>query len=193
MVGSAALTLAVGLVTALGSGTAFATKHKGSIPTGTVSCTSITGTVTFKPPLTLTGTSPETASSKTTFSGCTASNKSVTVTGGTSKAPVAVSSNSCTGLEGGGSSTAAISFDIAWSPKTAGKTVISFSGDTETNSSSGDAGFNLTGGTAVGSFAETNKATGVAYTNETETALGAACSSSKGLASITIASGTLNA
>jgi len=185
--GAAALTIAAGLLTVLDSGAAFAKKEKGSAPSGTVSCSKVTGSVTFDPPLTASGgSSSETTKVKVTVSDCTASS-GVTVTKGTGTSSSSSSSNACTSLES--PPTSPESFLVKWSPKSDGSTAVSYTGRTTVTSSSGDAGFELTGGTSSGSFAATG-VTATSYTNETTAQITSMCTSKSGLKKLDITSGS---
>ena len=90
---AAALPLAL---IAVGSGTASASsKFSGNAP-GTVSCTGVTGTVSFRPPLTL-ESGGTTVKAKGDISGCHASNPSVSITLGKFKAAITSSGSRCAG------------------------------------------------------------------------------------------------
>lgn len=185
MIGVGALTVGLGLVTVLGSGAASA---KGSPPTGTVTCTGVTGTTTFNPPLTNSGTSAENGKQKITFTSCTSSS-GVTVTKGAATGTISQATNSCGGLAGG--SGTGFTFEIKWAPGKVGKSVVSFSSETPSSDSSGDEGFSLSGGSVTGSFAGSETASGTAYTNQTATQLASECGSSGGLKTLTITSGSI--
>ena len=165
------------------------------VATGTVTCSAITGAVSFSPPLTTKGGSAETSSINVTSTGCTPSGSNVTsVTKGVGTATLSNTSNNCTGLL----NAQPLTITIRWSPSTIKPTVVKFSSYAVTEVSGGKGAFDLPGtkGTAsvTGSFAGSDGGAGstsVAVSNETATQLLAGCGSSAGLVSIPVASGTL--
>ncbi len=184
---------------AVGSGAASASsKFSGSAP-GTVSCTGVTGTVSFKPPLKLTS-GGTTVKAKGVISGCHGSNPSVSITDGKFKAAITSSGTGCAGLAGG---TTSETFTIKWKGDYAGtkakftESTVVVKGSTIVTNGAGDEGFELpdpshepNGATTTGSFATVSSAESFAYTNETAGAFSAACGS--GIKKVTIASGSLN-
>jgi len=161
---------------------------------GGLSCTTITGSLTFSPPLTTKGVSPESTAIALTATGCTTEGSNVTnVTGGSGSATITSPTNSCTGLL----NSRAIKIDLAWTPPTIRQSVLTFSGYAGA-SSSGNEGFTLpnAGGTAkvTGSFAGSDHGAGstaATFSNQTGMQLLTACGSSSGLTSLQVTSGTL--
>jgi len=189
MLAAGALALPLVTVVALGSTTAGASSRTGTTGTGTVSCTKIKGTITFKPPLTNTGTATENTTVKITVSGCT---------GGTPKPKkgsvkedisTATSTNSCLSLNNSSPET----LNVKWSPASIAGTTTSFSGYMAGSNMAGDEGFVLPNsggtGTATGSY-PTGSATASAYSNETESQITAACGTTAGLKKLKVTSGS---
>lgn len=168
--------------------------------TGTLTCTKITGSVTFTPPLkgTTKNTNSETQKYSLTTTGCKTSGGSNihSVTKGVVSQTIHTTDTSCNGLNYGSGS--GFNFTAVWtSTPAAANSVIAFSGDTPVVVS-GKAGFKFPnpGGTAAvsGSFPGTNagatsRAEGI--TAQTPTALLAPCSTATGLKSIKIVKGSL--
>ena len=101
---------------AVGSGAASASsKFSGNAP-GTVSCSGVSGSVSFKPPLTLTGGGTS-VKAKGVINACHASNPSVSITDGKFKASITSSGQGCAGLASG---TSAETFTIKWKGDYAG-------------------------------------------------------------------------
>jgi len=184
---------------AVGSGAASASsKFSGNAP-GTISCSGVTGSVSFKPPLTLTsgGTSVK---AKGDISGCHASNSNVSITLGKFKAAITSSGSGCAGLASG---TTQETFTIKWKGDYAGskakfsESTVVVKGSTIVTNGAGDEGFELPdpshepgGATATGSFATVSSTESYAYTNETASQFSAACG--QGIKKVTLASGQLN-
>ncbi len=166
-----------------------------TLATGAVTCTDITGALTFSPPLTTKGGSAESTAIALTASGCTTNGSNVpTVTRGSESATLTSDTNSCTGLL----MSRALTVNIAWTPSTIRPSVLTFSGYGGTSGSSGEEGFalpNAGGGAKVtGSFAGADHGAGstaTAVSAQTATQLLAACGSSAGLTSIQVSSGTV--
>ena len=166
----------------------------GTVAAGTVSCTNVTGTVTFTPPLSNSGTSPETTKISLTASGCTTAGSGASpVTGATASATIQSPTNGCVAL----TTSKPVAVAVAWSPSSVHASVASFSGYAVVTQG-GDIGFGLpgTGGSATvaGSFAGTDhgaKSTAATYSNLTSTELLTACGTPAGVSSLTIASGTV--
>ena len=166
------------------------------VATGTITCGDITGTVSFSPPLTATGTSAERASISLTATGCTiggGSNASH-VGNGKINSSLSVPSNACGNLL----NPQPISVDVAWTPASIHPSSIKVSGYSIGASPSGGGGFTLpnNGGTTqvAGSFAGSDRgasSTAAIYSDEGAGQLVAACGSAAGLASITVSSGHL--
>ena len=161
---------------------------------GTVSCRSVTGSVSFSPPLTAKGTSPETSTIAVSASRCTVSGSNVNrVEGASASATLMSATNACQGLL----TSQALTFTVHWSPSIIRPTVLHYSGYT-VSVSAGKGAFTLpdAGGTAsvTGSFAGSDHGAGssaLAVADESATGLVSACGSSTGLASIPVTSGTL--
>lgn len=181
--------------TVVGVGAAWA----GINGTGSVSCTKITGTVKFNPPIKgfTKNSNSETQSFTLTATGCKTSTGSniKTVTKGTVSKSIKTTDTSCIGLAGG--STSSYAFPVNWtsSPAANASTVDFIGFKIVTQSGTKDEGFSLpkTAGQAsvAGSFAGSDKgktSVAVAYSNETSTQLANACKT--GVSSLTIASGT---
>lgn len=175
------------------------TKFSGNTP-GTVSCTSITGKVSFKPPLKLT-TGGTTIKAKGAFSGCHGTNPAVSITSGKFKA--AITGGATQGCAGLASGTSSETFTVKWKgdyngtkAKFTASTIV-VKGSTIVTNGASDEGFELPnpshepGGTTVtGSFAATSSSESYAYTTETASAFSAACGS--GIHSVDLGSGSLN-
>jgi hypothetical protein len=178
-----------------GGGVASAKGTSGAVAQpGTVSCSKITGVISFNPPLTLTGTATENTTIKITVKGCSVQGGSVKPKKGTVDADIsnASSTNGCTSLETSQPET----LTVTWAPGSKiAPTTASFSGYAVASNAKGDEGFSLpnSGGTgaAVGSYAQASGVTATAFSNETSNALATACESSGGLSSLKITSGAL--
>jgi hypothetical protein len=190
---ASALALPLTLVAVLNVGAGVASAKGAPInQPGTVSCSEISGTITFNPPLTLTGSSTENAKVDITVKKCSVSGGTVKPKKGVVDEPLATGTNNCASLE----NSMAETLTIDWAPASKiNPTTASFSGYTTGTNSKQDEGFILpnSGGTgsAVGSYAQASGVTAAAYTNETETQLTAACSGA-GISSLKITSGTIN-
>ncbi|HLN44038.1 MAG TPA: hypothetical protein VK215_16385 [Acidimicrobiales bacterium] len=184
---------------AVGSGVASAgSGFSGNAP-GTVSCSGVSGSVSFKPPLTLTGGGTS-VKAKGVISGCHASNPSVSITDGKFKAAITSSGSGCAGLAGG---TTSETFTIKWKGDFGGSkakftsTTVVVKGSTIVTNGAGDEGFELpnpsnepNGATATGSFGTVSSSESFAYTNETAGQFSSACGT--GIKKVTLASGQLN-
>lgn len=155
--------------------------------TGTVTCTTISGTIKFNPALKTTGPfTTEQASIAVKIGGCS---------GGTPNPTKGIvkenlnpgTSNDCTSL----ATSAAEMLSVKWAGKL-NPSVTAFSGYTTGTNGSGDAGFILPNsggtGTTTGSFAGSG-AHAAAYSNMTEAQILAACGSPSGLKSLKVTSG----
>jgi len=166
------------------------------VATGAVTCTGVTGMLTFSPPLTTKGAGAESTGISLKAAGCTTKGSNVAaVAGATATATISSPTSSCTGLL----NSRVLTIDITWSPATIHQSVLTFTGYGGTTSSSGGLGFTLpkVGDTAkvIGSFAGSDHgagSTGQAFSGQTGTQLLTACGSSAGLASIQVTSGTLD-
>lgn len=192
----ASLAVPTGLVVALPSGSAFAANPPAP---GTITCTHVSGTVTFTPPLTLAGNAnSEVTKVRTTSTGCTVS-KGTAPTKGVSNSTITKTTtnntaNSCTGLQ----TSVPVTEHVVWThtPLIANSTV-NFSGlMPATEAGSMDAGFKLpdTGGTAsvTGSYpgADHGKtSTATVFTTMTAGQIVTVCQSTAGLASLKIDAG----
>src|SRR3974377_653449 len=95
VMGASALAIAVGMMTVLEAGPAFAGGQVNG--TGKLSCNSVKGTISFAPALTSAGgASSESVKIKVTVSGCSGGPPNPTK--GTSTGTITTSSNSCTAL-----------------------------------------------------------------------------------------------
>jgi hypothetical protein len=165
----------------------------GTVATGRVTCTTVTGSATFNPPLTLVGSSPETLKIALHASDCTTSQSNVAqVTGATAQATSKSGTNGCESL----AMTRALSVTVHWTPSTITPSVVSFSGFSPGESATGALGFTFPGSDSTakttGSFAGSDNgasSTAAAYTAQGTTQLVAACSTPAGIASIPISSG----
>ena len=163
---------------------------------GSLTCTGISGSVKFKPPLTLTagGTS---VSAKGDLSGCTGTGGESGVTG-KFKATIASTGTGCAGLAGGTSEEV---FTVKWKGDLNGAkakfnpSTITVHGSTIVTNSHSDEGFELpapghAATVTTGSFAGSTSVESYAYTTETAAAFSAACG--PGIKSVTIGSGSIN-
>jgi hypothetical protein len=191
---SIAVIIALSLAPLGGSPAVGATKHpKVVVATGGVTCTKITGSITYHPAVRHVGTSAETQVFSFKASHCTTTHSNVKhVTGGSVTAVLHRPTNSCVDLLSSEPSAGT----GQWTPKTIHSTSATFSGYTPVTNSHGDAGFTIpnTGGTArvKGSFAGANHgATSRAtiYINMTTSQFVAACKSAAGLSRQSIISG----
>jgi hypothetical protein len=168
---------------------------------GTITCTHVSGKVTFTPPLTLSGNSnTETTKTRTVFTHCHVSTGTAPTKGVTAstiiKTTTNMTANSCAAL----GASMPVTEKVVWThTPTIANSTVKFSGDMgATEPTSMDAGFTLpnTGGTAsvTGSYPGTDHgatSSSTVYTNMTGTAIGAACASATGLASLTLDAGTI--
>ena len=161
---------------------------------GKVTCSKITGSITFNPPLTLSGTSTENTTVKITVKGCSVSGGTVKPKKGTVDKDIstASSTNSCSSLGNSQPET----LTVIWAPGSKiAPTTASFSGYAVATNGKGDEGFSLpdSGGTGstAGSYAQASGVTAQAFSNETSSQLAAACAAPSGLASLKITSGSI--
>lgn len=163
--------------------------------TGAITCTHLAGRLTFLPPLRDKGTVTEVTTISLQASGCTTSGSNVPdVTGSVASGTITSPTNSCTGLL----TSRALSIHITWAPSTIRASVLTFSGYRGASSVSGGEGFALpnAGGTAkvTGSFSGSDQgaaSSAETYSDQTATQLLTACSSSAGLTSLAVTSGTV--
>jgi hypothetical protein len=191
LLSAAALLIPTAMVVGIGASAAYA----GSIvANGTITCTGIAGTITFKPPLKLTGPATDTTTIKVTLSKCkTTGNTNLkpgTITGSTTHVTKTTKGKGCSGL----GTSMAETLPGTWkdsNKQSIAATTTAFSGYMAGSNSKGDEGFVLpnTGGTgtSTGSFATTSAAAAV-YSNQTAKQIATACK--KGLAKLTLTSGS---
>ncbi len=178
-----------------GSSSTTTTAPPPKIATGTVVCSNVTGALTFSPPLTTKGTSPESTMISLRAAGCVTQGSNVhAVASGQGSATISGTTNSCTNLL----NPRALTVNITWAPSTVRPTVLMFSGYAAATGPSNGEGFTLPQpkGTAkvTGSFAGSDQgaaSTAATFSGDTATQLLAACGSSAGLASIQITSGNV--
>ncbi len=164
------LGLVAGLATSCSSSPHVATVV---VATGGVTCNSITGALTFTPPLTTKGGSAESTAITLNATGCATSGSNVSkVTRGTASATITDTSNACTGLL----NSRPITVNITWTPATIHPSVLTFSGYAGSTGSGGDLGFTLpkSGDTAkvIGSFPGADHGAGstsTAFSNQSGT------------------------
>jgi len=164
-------------------------------PAATISCTGLTATITFTPPLVPTTSSAgyskkdTTTISGETISGCTTSPAS-SVTGSTSATatiPPGKSGNTCAGF-GAAAAKSKFTFVTNWN-NSGGTSTAKFKGSTVTTS---PPGFALTKGKVSGAYAS-KAATVQANLNSASTANFAACEGGSGTVStLTISGGTFS-
>lgn len=182
-----------GLVAACSSGSSSSTTTTlTKLATGKVTCTGITGTIAFVPPLTNSGSKAEITHVTLTASGCsTAGSNVATLTSGRGSATITDSTNSCAGI----TTSKPVKVTVVWTPATVRPTVVSFSGYKVAANASGEYGFTLpdTGGSATvtGSFAGPT-ASAATYSNSTAAQIAAACGSSAGLTTLSLSSGSFS-
>ena len=167
----------------------------GATATGTVTCTDVTGGITFHPPLVKAGTSPESTSIVLTVSGCTTSGSTANqVASANATGVIRGANNSCTGLL----TSMPITVTFAWSPNSIHPSAVAFSGFALPTDGAGHLGFALPdkGGTSrvAGSFgggAGGASSSGSVHSPLTAAQLQATCDTSAGLTSVTFANGTV--
>ncbi len=153
--------------------------------TGTYSCTKITGTISFKPALLLTGTSStETVTIKATSTGCTGGTPGVTKNTGTeTKKTTGTDENACGTL----STPSSAKLKIAY---TNGASASTLTGMTSTGTSgSGKSEFIINPAKVTGSYATTTGSI-TAVLSDSESQILALCNRKTGVTSLKIASGT---
>lgn len=173
---------------------ASASKSKVTVATGAVSCSTVTGSITYNPPVHHVGTTAETQIFTFVASHCTTSQSNVKhVVSGTVTVAIHRPSNSCISLL----STHLSSSTGTWRPSSIHSTTASFSGYDFVYSAVGDVGFTAPnpGGTArvTGSFAGKDhgaRSSVTAYTNMTPSHFEAGCLSPSGISRQTIVSGS---
>jgi len=176
-----------------GTEVAATTEPSGSQP-GTVSCSDVSGTVTFSPPLVDGGTSSEVVLAQVALSGCVGADGATTPDSGYGTVSLVSPTNDCSSLESGGE-VVSTPLAVGWSPGALGTSSVVFPGFSL--SSNGEAGISLGGeGTTVsGSYPGDDQGastTASGFSSMSLDQIGAACSSSDGLDSLTIDGGSLN-
>ncbi len=176
--------LPLGLLVSLSTtGTASATTAK-----GTVSCSSLAATITFKPPLLPQGTSPEKSTIKPiTLGGCVSNGTSVTIAKATATLTV-VGTNSCATFASNVGSDS-LSLVVKWSGVSATK--VSFMAGT-LGVNSDDSGFVASGGKATGSYKTAAASFSADMSTANQSQLVPCIAGSGSLASIQIVSGSAN-
>jgi len=165
------------------------------VATGSVTCSNVTGSVSFSPPLTMSGGSAEHITIALTTNGCTTSGSNIpTLAKGSVATTISMATNACSSLL----SPQPVTVTETWIPATIHQSVVSYSGYKIGLSPSGGGGFTLpnSGGTAkvVGSFAGSDHGSGstaALYSTESATELLTACGSDAGLASLPVTSGSV--
>jgi len=167
----------------------------GAVAAGSVTCTNVTGTITFTPPLSNTPTGPETTRLSLTATGCTTAGSSGTqVTSGTATATIQSSTNGCVSLL----TSKPVVVAVAWSPSSIHASVASFGGYAIVTGAAQHTGFglpNAKGSVSVaGSFAGADngaKSTASTYSDLTSVQLLTACGTAAGLPQLAIANGSV--
>jgi hypothetical protein len=164
----------------------------------TISCTGVTATITFSPPLVPTKKSPgyskddTTTISNETVTGCTTSSgPAVTAAlSATASVPPGTKGNTCSGFAAAAKKSK-FTFVTNWNDN-GGTSTANFKGSTVITSP--QPGFQLSKGTVTGAFAEKKKATVQAFLDGPSTATFAACEGGTGnVTTLTIGSGNLSA
>lgn len=162
------------------------------IQPGTVTCSQVTGRVSFEPPLVEGGTASEAATLALTIKGCVAAGggTSPTVAHGAGELPMA--SNTCTNLAS--RTKAGLDIVISWRPTTDGSTTLSFPGFTPTTGSS--LGLHMGGRhtRVTGSYAGSDRgatSTAAMTFGSSPADVTSACASSTGLKRLKIQAGVL--
>ena len=159
---------------------------------GTLACTTITGTLTFRPPLTSAGGRAGVVGINAKVSGCTASGGGKAPTKGTATGSLSLASNSCSELASPPPGLA-VTIVGKWSPGTITKTTVTFTNFKTSLTPVVAFSVGGTGTSGSGSYMGTDngavsKAT--VTSNETLSQALASCGSPKGLKKLSIASGS---
>lgn len=199
----AAVAMPIGLIAGT-SGDAGAKTVTVPVGSATATCTGLSGTVKFKPSLTLAGgtASAQSSSIKSSLSGCTSSAVTGTFTGTVSGTLTNSSStHSCTGLLGASPDTGTLT--IKWkapsgykfSPATTSVNVTSVTGGTVTYSGDTYGEFTIPGapdnsssGAFTGGNSGADSTTSASTYPEDESSLTTTCESKKGLKSVDVSS-----
>ena len=187
VLGALSLFVTVAFVTGCGSSTSIT-----GVATGSVTCRTLTGLADFSPPLTLSGTAPETLTITVNARGCSTSDSNVThVVGATGTITNSTGTSGCTSLL----NSKAFEVLVHWRPKTIRPSEMRFFGYTPSTGGTGS-GLDFPGSngkaTVTGSFAgsdhgATSKATAVISQGEVQ--LLAACQNPAGISALAITSG----
>ncbi|HYA68412.1 MAG TPA: hypothetical protein VED63_06745 [Acidimicrobiales bacterium] len=185
-IATATVATALGTLAVVDVGAASATlgPHKAADATGTETCSGLSGSLSFKPALTTSGTSPTTASIAVKLSGCSGGTPSAT--SGTVTAKTSYTTNNCTKL----ASPPATQVDtetVKWSPKTINASTTAFSAPSVSVGS--DVTITLSKGLTTGSYAG-SASTATLTVDSTKAQLLAICEGKKGLSKLVIASGS---
>jgi hypothetical protein len=167
----------------------------------TASCTAVTGSLSFNPPLSDTGTATsDTVTIKLAYSGCTDGSSLLTTLTGKVKGTFVTASNSCAGLESPTIVTTGLVSKWKMSPKGTPNTTTLIAGETESGVSSGGDGEFVIGApgaspgpSSTGAFEGTDggaSSNGTLVTTLTTGELGTACGSPKGLKKVGIGTGS---
>ena len=147
---------------------------------GNETCSKVTGTVNFDPPLTNGGTATsEMVLVHLTISSCTASNGATTATKGNAAVELPLATNNCAALAAG-ETVRPTSLAISWSPSKVGTSQVIFKGFTPTLGT--NPSFRL-GSSSSSTYGQINA-------GSTTTALKSACASASGLASLSLSTGS---
>jgi hypothetical protein len=171
----------------VGSASAARTNPAG---TGTVTCSKIKGTITFKPALKNGGSAHEVTTIKVTVSGCSGGTPNPSKGSVKQVISSGTSTNNCTSL----STSQPESLTVKWAPASINPSTSSYSGYTVGTAGNGHSEFILpdTGGTGstIGSFAEGSGSTATAVLNKSAAQIAAACGTTAGEKKLSITSGT---
>jgi hypothetical protein len=179
MLGVLAVGLPVGLLAVVVTPSLASASPAAKTGKGTYNCKKITGTLTFSPPLTNTGTKAEKVAIKTTSSSCKGGTPAVTKSSAT--ATLKLSTNSCSGLAGGSN---AVTLKITY---TNGASASTYKATSSGGISGTKATFTTTGN-VTGSYPAMG-ATSTANIKQSVATIENECSKS-GVKSLTISSGT---
>jgi len=159
--------------------------------TGTVTCSKIKGSITFKPALKNGGSAHEVTTIKVTVSGCKGGTPNPKKGSVKQVISSGTSTNNCTSL----STSQPESLTVKWAPASISPSTSSYSGYTVGTAGNGDSEFILPDspsgtGSTIGSFAEGSGSTATAVLNHTAAQIATACGTAAGEPSLKITSGT---
>jgi hypothetical protein len=191
----AALAVVMLLAAACGSGGGSSSATGPVVATGSVTCTGLTGSVSFTPPLTSSATTAGQTAVNATATGCTTKGSNVsTIQSAALNGTISTATSACTGLL----TSKPLTLYVTWDPPSVARSMLRFSGYTVGSSSGGGGGLVLPGSGnsahVTGSFAGSDhgaESTANAYSSQGATQLLAACASPGGLANILVTSGKL--